>query len=169
MRTVLYGGITHNHSVPVIVSEKGLVYIGSFNESLQEAKLFVDSKGLFTFQEKSPLLTRALEELDEYLDGIRNEFSTAIDFQWGTPFQQLVWSELLKVPFGNSSNYSEIAIAIGRPKAVRAVGTAIGNNPISIIVPCHRILTKSGHLGGYSGGLSMKETLLKTENISYKA
>ena len=86
----------------------------------------------------------------------------------GTPFQEAVWSELEKIPFGVTTTYGAIAANIGRPKAVRAVGTAVGHNPMSIIVPCHRVLATSGGLGGYAGGLDGKKILLNIENIKIR-
>ena len=103
-------------------------------------------------------------QLDEYYRGERQSFDLEFAAK-GTEFQKAVWKELEKIPYGESSSYQAIATAVGRPKAVRAVGTAIGSNPISIIVPCHRVLTSDGKLGGYAGGLPAKLTLLQTEGV----
>ena len=104
------------------------------------------------------------EQLEEYYAGKRQSFD--LDFAArGTEFQMSVWRELEKIPYGQSSSYQAVAEAVGRPRAVRAVGTAIGSNPISIIVPCHRVLTSDGKLGGYAGGLPAKLALLQTEGI----
>lgn len=103
-------------------------------------------------------------QLEEYYRGERHAF----DLEYrpkGTAFQMEVWRELEKIPYGQSSSYQAIATAVGRPRAVRAVGTAIGSNPISILIPCHRVLTSDGKLGGYAGGLDAKEQLLYTEGI----
>lgn len=81
----------------------------------------------------------------------------------GTPFQLQVWNELLKIPFGDTRTYGQIAAAIGKPTASRAVGKAIGDNPISIVVPCHRVIGRSGSLTGYAGGLEVKQWLLNHE------
>lgn len=109
----------------------------------------------------------AIAQLDEYFAGERKVFDLPIKLA-GTPFQQSVWSELLKIPFGAQSTYQTIARTIGKPNAVRAVGTAVGSNPISIVVPCHRVLATSGKLGGYAGGLDGKRTLLRAEQIAWK-
>jgi O-6-methylguanine DNA methyltransferase len=107
-------------------------------------------------------------QFDEYFAGSRDRFDVKYRFD-GTDFQKSVWNELVKIPYGVSSSYTAIAQAIGKPKAVRAVGTAVGSNPVSIIVPCHRVLTSAGGIGGYAGGLSSKMVLLKTETIALRA
>ncbi len=107
-------------------------------------------------------------QFDEYFAGSRDQFDIEYRFE-GTDFQKSVWSELVKIPYGVSSSYAAIAEAIGKPKAVRAVGTAVGSNPVSIIVPCHRVLTSAGGIGGYAGGLPSKMVLLKTETIPLRA
>jgi O-6-methylguanine DNA methyltransferase len=106
-------------------------------------------------------------QLDDYFAGTRQVFDIAYRFA-GTDFQKRVWHELEKIPHGASSSYGTIAAAIGRPNAVRAVGTAVGSNPISIIVPCHRVLTSTGGIGGYAGGVVGKQLLLRTEGISLR-
>lgn len=87
-----------------------------------------------------------------------------IDLKGGTDFQQAVWQALLSIPCGATCSYGELAAAIGRPSAVRAVGTAIGRNPISILIPCHRVLGGQGQLTGYAGGIGRKQALLQLEN-----
>jgi methylated-DNA-[protein]-cysteine S-methyltransferase len=109
-----------------------------------------------------PLLARARAQLAEYFDGRRSKFDLPLAPR-GTPFQQAVWQALLAVPFGATSTYGAIAAAIRRPKAVRAVGAAIGANPIGIVVPCHRIVGRDGSLTGYAGGLDRKAKLLALE------
>ena len=109
-----------------------------------------------------PHLRAAQRQLDEYFAGKRERFEIALDMQ-GTLFQQAVWKELLALPFGARSTYSAIAQRTGRAAAIRAAGTAIGRNPVSIIVPCHRVLGTSGALSGYAGGLERKHYLLAME------
>lgn len=109
------------------------------------------------------VLIRARQELLEYFDGKRTKFDLPLDLQ-GTLFQKKVWEELLKIPFGSTISYSELATRIDNRNAVRAVGTANGKNPIWIIVPCHRVIGADGGLGGYAGGLEMKKQLLSLES-----
>ncbi len=109
-----------------------------------------------------PHLRRAAEQLDEYFDGKRESFDLPLDLT-GTPFQQKVWQHLSQVPYGATASYLLHAQAVGAPHAVRAVGTAIGRNPVSIIVPCHRIVASNGALAGYAGGLERKRYLLALE------
>lgn len=108
----------------------------------------------------------AVSQLTEYLAGKRKVFSLPLSFN-GTPFQKSVWNALLEIPYGEAVSYHDIAKAIGNPKASRAVGSANGKNPISIVIPCHRVIASHGGLGGYSGGLDKKRYLLKLEKISY--
>jgi methylated-DNA-[protein]-cysteine S-methyltransferase len=109
-----------------------------------------------------PVLARARAQLAEYFDGRRSTFDLPLA-PHGTPFQQAVWRALLAVPFGVTSTYGAIADAVRRPKAVRAVGAAIGANPIGIVVPCHRIIGRDGSLTGYAAGLDRKAKLLALE------
>lgn len=109
-----------------------------------------------------PALQECVSQLDAYFKGTRREFELELAPE-GTPFQQQVWRELLKIPYGRTTSYLEIARAIGNEKAVRAVGAANGQNPISIIIPCHRVIGADGKLTGYGGGLWRKEWLLNHE------
>jgi len=108
------------------------------------------------------ILRDAERQLMEYFSGKRRSFDLKLEFR-GTDFQKTVWTELLNIPFGETRTYSEIAVAVGRPKAVRAVGAANGRNPISIVAPCHRVIGKDGSLTGFAGGLDAKECLLGLE------
>lgn len=113
----------------------------------------------------SAVIESAAAELDEYFAGRRREFSVPVVLA-GTAFQRQVWEELLKIPYGETATYADIAVRIGNPKAVRAVATAIGANPISIFVPCHRVVGSDGTLTGYAGGLPAKRYLLTLEKNS---
>ncbi|HTQ56643.1 MAG TPA: methylated-DNA--[protein]-cysteine S-methyltransferase [Bryobacteraceae bacterium] len=108
------------------------------------------------------LLRRAVAELRAYFAGELREFDLPLDMQ-GTPFQKRAWDELLRIPYGETRSYGEIARAIGAPKAVRAVGAANGRNPVPIVVPCHRVIGAGGALTGFGGGLPMKRFLLDLE------
>ena len=103
------------------------------------------------------------EQFEHYLNGNLTEFTCPIDFIEGTPFQQEVWREMCKIPYGQVVSYKEIAQSVGRPKAYRAVGHAVGANPIAIIVPCHRVISSDGSLCGYGLGLDLKKRLLILE------
>ncbi len=112
--------------------------------------------------EENAILLQAVEELSEFLEGKRKTFTIQLDLQ-GTEFQKSVWHALLKIPYGKTCTYTDIAKKIKNIKAVRAVGAANGRNPVSIIVPCHRVIGQNGTLTGYAGGLKIKEKLLSLE------
>jgi methylated-DNA-[protein]-cysteine S-methyltransferase len=103
--------------------------------------------------------------LDGYFQGTVADFNVDIDFIEGTGFQRRVWQTLMKIPFGQVRSYAWVARRIGQPRAVRAVGQANGRNPVSIIVPCHRVIRSDGTIGGYGGGVEVKEELLKREGV----
>jgi methylated-DNA-[protein]-cysteine S-methyltransferase len=107
-------------------------------------------------------LGRAVEQLEAYFAGERHSFDLELDLA-GTPFQQRVWAELRRIPYGETVSYSELAARIGRSDIVRAVGAAVGRTPVPIIVPCHRVLGADGSLTGYGGGLQRKRALLDLE------
>lgn len=111
-----------------------------------------------------PILQATAQQLNEYFAGQRKQFDLPLDFA-GTLFQQKVWQALLSIPFGEIRSYKQIAEQIGNVKAVRAVGAANGKNPISIIVPCHRVVGSTGKLVGFAGGLGNKDILLKLEAL----
>ena len=105
----------------------------------------------------------AVAELNEFFGGERTKFSMPLDLR-GTEFQLMVWHSLTEIPFGETVSYAEQATALGRPTAVRAVASANGKNPVSIVVPCHRVIGSNGKLTGYAGGLDAKQWLLRHEN-----
>ncbi len=108
--------------------------------------------------------TKSAREVQLYLEGKLKEFQAKLDLSSGTSFQISVWKELLKIPYGNVRTYGEIAEKIGKPRAARAVGGAVGANPIPVIVPCHRVVGANG-LGGYSCGIEIKKKLLQIEGV----
>ena len=116
-------------------------------------------------EETSDVIEKAEKQLDEYFGRKRKVFDLPLLFV-GTDFQKTVWNELLKIPFGQTISYAEIARKIGMPKAVRAVANANGANSISIFVPCHRVIGSNHSLTGYGGGLEAKRSLLKLESVS---
>lgn len=113
--------------------------------------------------DRHPILLRAVAQLDEYFAGSRDRFDLPLDLQGGTAFQQSVWQALLRIPAGGTTSYGGLSQSIGKPAAVRAVGAAVGRNPVSVIVPCHRVLGSDGSLTGYAGGLERKSALLRLE------
>lgn len=144
-------------------TEKGLCYVGSPGQSFQDLgawmqKHFPTAK----LAENPEALKPYIQELQEYFKGVRQTFSFTTDVK-GTPFQQEIWAALKQIPYGTTCSYSDIAQLIQRPAAVRAVGTAIGANPVLITVPCHRVIGKNGAITGYRGGLEMKQYLLQLE------
>jgi methylated-DNA-[protein]-cysteine S-methyltransferase len=120
------------------------------------------TRGSVAGDARAALARRALAEIGEFLDGRRREFTVPLDLQ-GTPFQIQVWNALRRIPYGETRSYADIARAVGRPKAARAVGMANHWNPVAIVVPCHRVVASDGSLGGYAGGLNLKTRLLRLE------
>ena len=111
---------------------------------------------------RTELLSRAERQLEEYFQGKRKIFELPLRYG-GTEFQRQVWEALLTIPYGETVSYQEIARRVGRERAVRAVGTAIGRNPLGIVIPCHRVIGKDGGLYGFGGGLENKKMLLELE------
>lgn len=120
-------------------------------------------RGGWRRDDEHAVLQQSILQLAEYFAGARRIFDLPLDLSHGTDFQQAVWQALLTLPFGSTASYASIACQIGKPAAVRAVGAANGRNPISIIVPCHRVISSSGALTGYAGGLLNKQALLELE------
>jgi len=110
-----------------------------------------------------PVLRQAADQLGDYFAGRRDRFDLPLDLSHGTAFQQSVWQALLAIPAGQTTSYGALSAGVGKPAAVRAVGAAVGRNPISVIVPCHRVLGADGSLTGYAGGLERKTALLALE------
>jgi methylated-DNA-[protein]-cysteine S-methyltransferase len=118
-----------------------------------------------SWRESDATLVTAREQLAEYFAGERQQFDLPLKLA-GTPFQQRVWQELVRIPFGTTITYGQLAERVGKPTASRAVGHANGRNPISIIVPCHRVIGADGKLTGYGGGMDKKEWLLAWERTT---
>ena len=112
-----------------------------------------------------PVLQQAKVQLQDYFAGQRHQFDLPVTLAGGTTFQQTVWQALLAIPFGATCSYGQLASRIGQASAVRAVGAAVGRNPLTIIVPCHRVIGASGSLTGYAGGLDRKTALLQLEGV----
>ena len=146
----------------------GLLSVVLPNESpaAAEARL-VRVVGEIEFMDDPDSLREALEQLEEYVDGTRRSFDLTLDPR-GTPFQRAVWDAVSAVEYGQTQSYGDIARAIGRPAAVRAVGAANGANPLPVIIPCHRVIGSNGTLTGYGGGLDLKQRLLAFERGDYE-
>ncbi len=161
---VYFGKINvDNWSLYLATTEKGVCFIGRhFNDLAQ----WLNKKhpGSKLIEDPGKIAAYA-NQLEEYFTGRRKVLDLPLDMM-GTSFQKAVWQELQKIPYGETASYAEIAERVGKPKAVRAIGGAVGANPILIAVPCHRVIRKSGELGGYREGLSMKRKLLKLENMN---
>lgn len=114
-----------------------------------------------------PVLIQAAAQLAQYFTGQRRVFELPLDLATGTSFQQRVWRALLAIAPGTTRSYAHVSIEIGQPTAVRAVAGAVGRNPLSIIVPCHRVLGSDGTLTGYAGGLPRKRALLQLEGVTH--
>jgi methylated-DNA-[protein]-cysteine S-methyltransferase len=109
------------------------------------------------------VMAETLRQLNDYLAGERKAFNMPLRIHAGTPFQRSVWQALEQIPYGQTTTYANVAQAIGKPSAVRAVGGAIGRNPIGIVIPCHRVVGQDGSMTGYTGGLARKQALLALE------
>lgn len=140
----------------LVASEKGLRGIFWNKQNIRILK---------TLDQKQPvqkILHTAAVQLASYFSGQRKDFDIPLDLE-GTTFQRKVWGQLSKIPYGKTVSYSDVARKIKNPKAVRAVGSANGKNPVCIVVPCHRVIAADGSIGGYAGGIRVKEQLLALE------
>jgi methylated-DNA-[protein]-cysteine S-methyltransferase len=142
----------------LVASDKGLVAVLWENDNPKRVKLAV-----LVANCDHPILLETERQLKEYFQGKRKSFSLKLDLI-GTKFQNDVWQALLAIPFGETRSYGQLARQLGNPRATRAVGAANGRNPISIVVPCHRVIGASGKLTGFAGGLETKAHLLELES-----
>jgi methylated-DNA-[protein]-cysteine S-methyltransferase len=148
---------------PIAATDEGLCYVGSTGTSDEELTEWAGKRlpdRLLT--EDDGRCQPYVRQLAEYLQGSRTSFTIPMDAR-GTPFQLEVWEALSRIPYGRTRSYADIATEIGKPRSARAVGAAIGANPILIAIPCHRVIAKNGSLAGYRGGLEMKAKLLQLE------
>jgi methylated-DNA-[protein]-cysteine S-methyltransferase len=141
----------------LVASDRGLVAILWENDSPRRVRLDEPVE-----EKQQPIILETEQQLGEYFSRKRKTFSIALDMR-GTRFQKDVWEALLAIPFGETRSYGQLARLLGNPRATRAVGAANGRNPISIIVPCHRVIGSSGKLTGFAGGLETKAHLLDLE------
>jgi methylated-DNA-[protein]-cysteine S-methyltransferase len=149
------------------------IYYSKINSPVGPLLLAISEQGLMALEfhrgaipspwvESEEKLASYVRQLGEYFSGKRRQFDLRLDLR-GTEFQKRCWRELLKIPYGETRSYADVARAIGQPSAVRAVGLANGQNPIAIVVPCHRVIGSDGSLTGYGGGLEVKRKLLELE------
>ncbi|MEL3923622.1 methylated-DNA--[protein]-cysteine S-methyltransferase [Aeromonas enteropelogenes] len=151
---------THCGDLLIAINERGLVHV----DFVAGLRALPDMSG---WQQHGEALAPYLAEFEAYFAGRLQRFTLPLAAS-GTEFQQAVWQALCDIPYGETRSYGDIARAIGKPNAMRAVGAANGRNPLSIIVPCHRVIGQNGSLTGYAGGLEIKKALLQLENIKVK-
>jgi methylated-DNA-[protein]-cysteine S-methyltransferase len=144
---------------------RGLVQLGYPNVPVEEQLQRLASRVSPRMIEAPARLDPVRRELEEYFDGTRRSFDVAIDWRLSSGFVRKVLRRTARIPFGETRSYGEIAASAGSPRAFRAAGSALGANPIPIVVPCHRVLRSGGGLGGYGGGLDLKRRLLVLEGV----
>ncbi len=153
---------------PIIIAATGKGLAGLWFDGQKHFPVELAGPAVWPSEPAHPVLIEVVKQLGEYFSGRRTAFDLPLDLAYGTAFQQSVWQALLKIPQGHTASYSELSARIGKPAAVRAVGAAVGRNPVSIIVPCHRVMGAGGALTGYAGGLHRKSALLKLEGVALK-
>ena len=146
-------------TLTLVATDEGLAGILWENDWPKRVQLRVETR-----DDSHPVLIETERQLNEYFSGRRTEFALKLDVD-GTPFQRRVWNALRTIPFGETRSYGDIAKQIGNPGAMRAVGAANGRNPVSIVVPCHRVIGSNGKLTGFGGGLDAKAFLLTLEGL----
>jgi methylated-DNA-[protein]-cysteine S-methyltransferase len=146
-------------TLTLVATDDGLAGILWENDWPNRVQLRVEAR-----DDSHPVLVETERQLNEYFSGRRTEFVLKLDVD-GTPFQRKVWNALRAIPFGETRSYGDIAKQIGNPGAMRAVGAANGRNPVSIVVPCHRVIGSNGKLTGFGGGLDAKAFLLNLEGL----
>jgi len=166
----LYSTILNSPVGPLFLaaSEKGLVALEFDSRLPGQQTIRPNPRDLRSesqtvrFEDSPGSLSFYVREIEEYFAGARRQFSFPLDLR-GTPFQLKCWQELLRIPYGETRTYADIARAVDRPQGFRAVGMANNRNPIAIVVPCHRVIASDGSLCGYGGGLEVKRKLLQLE------
>ncbi|AAU24341.1 methylated-DNA--[protein]-cysteine S-methyltransferase [Bacillus licheniformis] len=156
--------ICRGWQIHIGATARGLCFTGGWNQGFEDLAAWAEKRftqPVFIRDDKG--LAEYAEQLQAYLNGKRTHFSFPVDLA-GTPFQLAVWKALSEIPYGSTCSYSDIAEHIEKQAAVRAVGAAIGANPLLMVVPCHRVIGKSGQLTGYRGGLDMKKELMMMES-----
>lgn len=158
--------------IPLLLNPKSMISVAYYSSPVGILRITADEKVLRSISyveevldDETPLtalLTRCINQFDEYFSGQRTDFDLPLHIE-GTSFQQHAWESLKKIPYAETRSYAQQAQSIGSPKAVRAIGQANNRNPLSIVIPCHRVISSSGTLTGYAGGLDKKQWLLEHE------
>jgi O-6-methylguanine DNA methyltransferase len=146
-------------------TERGLCKLSlqGDSEDAFRARLMSDFAPQRIAYQKKPLISSALNEIQAYLEGQLQRFTTPLDLR-GTAFQKSVWAQVQRIPYGTTSTYRDLAERIGKPKSVRAVGAANAANPLPVFIPCHRVIGVDGSLRGYGGGIAIKAALIQLEH-----
>ena len=165
MKSAVYFDYVSSAFGPIVLATDGIALTGVWFDG-QRYQPPMDSR--WERRRDLPILQQAATELAEYFAGERREFGLALAPS-GTPFQRAVWDAIARVPCGETIAYRELAIRAGQPRAIRAAGAATGRNPLSIVIPCHRIVGADGTLTGYAGGLERKRALLTLERVELAA
>lgn len=154
--------LTHKTPIGILTLESDGKSLTRILFPQQKIKPNGDVQRLKDCPDNHPVFVAACRQLDEYFAGKRQTFDLPLD-PAGTDFQKQVWRKLIKIPYGSTTSYGELAKALGKPTASRAVGAANGRNPLPIVVPCHRVIGSTGKLTGFAGGLKVKKELLTLE------
>lgn len=161
---VAYDGIeTGIGRLWIAVSSRGLRRV-ALNEAEEEFRAALRRGSAIELIRDPDAVAPVRDQLVEYLAGRRREFDVALDLEDLTPFQREVLLACAKIPYGQTASYAELARRVGRPRAARAVGSVMARNPMSLVIPCHRVVRSDGSLGGYGGGLGLKQQLLEMES-----
>jgi methylated-DNA-[protein]-cysteine S-methyltransferase len=152
--------------VGILASIRGLIATTLPQHSVEETEQLLGNR-LNQATRSSIRFVGLVERFKLYFKGEKVTFSDKLDLSEATPFQQQVWQVTRLIPYGETRSYLWLAMQIGRPEAVRAVGQALGRNPLPVVVPCHRVVASNGGLGGFTGGIEMKKRLLNLESLTY--
>jgi methylated-DNA-[protein]-cysteine S-methyltransferase len=159
--------LPHDTEIARMTSPLGRMFLAAAADKLVgvwfEAQAHLPDLQGYRHTPMHPVLQNAADQLAQYFAGQRKGFDLPLDLSTGTAFQQSVWQALLSIPRGQTCSYKDLSLRVGKPAAMRAAGGAVGRNPLSIIVPCHRVLGAHGALTGYAGGLARKTALLQLE------
>ena len=156
----------HDQNFTLIASSRGLSFLALPYHRQESVADFFRRHSAFRPEHSVSRMATYLEQLDQYFSGQRQAFALELDVLSGTLFQRRVWRSLEQIPYGQTWSYADVARAAGYPKAYRAVGRAVGKNPIAVVIPCHRVIGSDGSLTGFGGGLDLKAQLLRLEGVS---